>query len=144
MVSTSWSQGAAAYQWYETQKDTRIDLLLALYDAAVNRLERVREMLTAGAGLAAAPLLLEAQYAVYAVAEGCADEPGEVDRNVAVLLEYCLHCLGIPTEETITSALKTLVTLREGFEEIREQAAARERSGGSPALEDWPTLDAWA
>src|SRR5262245_14878875 len=119
MLNLACSGGTAVYKWQESQKDTRIELLLGLYDAAVTRLERVLTMLAHGLSVSAAALLLEAQYAVYAVVEGCEDVTADVDRNLAMLHEYCLYCLGIPTAESVGSALRTLITLREGFQGIR-------------------------
>jgi flagellar biosynthetic protein FliS len=109
---------------------TRIELLLALYDGALERLDRAEAALKAGNTNAATGLLSRIQLIVSELAAGVVLEGNEeAGTNMLRLYEYVTHELRSPRVEGIANARKVLRTLREGFEAIRGEANELERSG---------------
>lgn len=110
---------------------TRIDLLLALYDGALERLQKAEAALRQGDEAAAVPLLVRAQLIVSGLASGVRSDGTneEMAANMLRLYEYVTHELRQPRLAGIENARKVLATLREGFETIRGEAAELERSG---------------
>lgn len=115
---------------------TRIDLLLALYDGALERLDRAEAAIRAGAVSAAIPLLARVQLIVTELAAGVRPEVNpEVARNILHLYEFVAHQLCEPRLDRIASARKILRTLREGFEGVRAEANELERTGQFPSAD---------
>lgn len=109
---------------------TRIDLLLALYDGALERLDKAEAVLKEGNTAAAVPLLSRTQLIVNALAGGV--RPGvndEMTTNILRLYDFVVRELCEPRLEAVASARKVLATLREGFESIRNEANELERAG---------------
>ncbi|GEM_PF-1006565 len=83
---------------------TQLNLLIQLLDQAI-------------AGIESGQMedLLEAQYAIYGVAQGAVPVRSGADEKVVMLCEYCLDCLshGERTEEW--AAVRVLTELRQGF-----------------------------
>src|SRR5689334_22453709 len=108
---------------------TRMDTLLALYDGALDRLNRAEAALRAGQELAALPLIAKAQLIVVELASGVRTEVNpEAGTNMLRLYEYAVNELRRPRVEGVQNARKVLLTLREGFEAVREEANRLERS----------------
>ena len=115
---------------------TRIDLLLALYDGALERLDKAEVALRDGNVSDALPLLTRVQLIVSAMASGVRpDVNEEMATNMLRLYEYVSHELSQPRVEGIVNARKILRTLREGFEAIRDEANDLERSGRLPTAD---------
>lgn len=109
---------------------TRIDLLLALYDGALDRLERADAALRAGDRNAAVTALAKAQLILAELAAGVRlDGNEETGTNLLRLYEFAAHQLREPRADGVAAARKVLATLREGFQAIRAEAADLERSG---------------
>jgi flagellar biosynthetic protein FliS len=109
---------------------TRIDLLLALYDGALERLDKAEAALRAGDQATAVPLLARAQLIVTALASGVrVDVNEEMGTNMLRLYDFVVRELAVPQVERIGNARKVLRDLREGFEAIREEANDLERKG---------------
>lgn len=128
------------YQAYRRQEQapgmTRIDLVLALYDKALERLDRAEAALGAGDRPTAVGQLAKVQLTVGELAAGVRLEANpDAGVNMLRLYEYVAHELREPGVEGIRAARKVLRTLREGFEAVREEANALERSGKLGALE---------
>lgn len=123
------------YRRYQQQPEpdtgwTRIDLLLALYDKALERLDRAEEALRANDTAGAVSLLLKTQQIIMALAEGVrVDVNPEVNTNILRLYEFAMHETAQANVKAIGNARKVLRTLREGFEAIRVEANAMERDG---------------
>lgn len=120
-----------AYQKAEpTAGWTRIDMLLALYDGAVERLDRAAAAVKAGTPEAAVPLLARVQLIVSELAAGVrVDVDEQLGPNYLRLYEFVADRLRKPEAGRIADARKILATLREGFEAIREEARELERTG---------------
>ncbi len=122
---------------YERQASlawTRIDLLLALFDAA---LERGEQALAAVATVAAGDeaeaqrLRARARLAVLGLWAGV-DRAGPSAGNFVRLYEFADHAFTAGGPEQMRGALQVLRTLREGFVGIRAEAAELERCGAIP------------
>lgn len=109
---------------------TRIDLLLALYDKALERLASAAASLADGDHWAAVPQMAKTQLIVAELASGVRlDVDEERGANMIRLYEFVANELRRPTADGIANARAVLRTLREGFEAVREEANRLERSG---------------
>jgi flagellar biosynthetic protein FliS len=133
--------GAQAYQQQQRTTPTRIELILTLYDGAIERLQRARQLLTPQPD-EARQLIAQCQMIVSGLAGGMDPAAGDVAVNFLRLYEYVAHCLAQGTDEGLAHAISVLTTLREGFQEIRPQALEMERSGVIPPLRDSHLLQA--
>jgi flagellin-specific chaperone FliS len=113
---------------------TRIELLLAVYDKALLRLDQAEAALKDGRKEAAVPLIAKAQLAVSVLAGGVRAGAGnELGVNMLRLYDFVVRELTDPQIEKIDSARSVLKNLRQGFETIRTEANALERSGRLPS-----------
>ncbi len=125
----------AQYQQLSTTSATRIDLLLALFDGAIDRIDEARSLIETDRRDRVTALLLRAQMIVLELAAGVRPEvQPEMSLNILRLYEYVAFCLAGATVERLRSASKVLSNLREGFRAIRAEAVELERRGEiSPA-----------
>ena len=128
------------YLAYRRQEETtgwsRIELLMALYDKALERLDRAAAALKAGDQATAIPQIAKTQLIVSELAAGVRlDGNEENGANILRLYEFVTNELRQPRIEGIANARKILATLREGFEVIRAEANELERSGRLPTAE---------
>lgn len=129
-----------AYQKYRRPDEptgwTRMDMLLALYDKALERLDRAEAAIRANDPTTAVPQLAKTQLIVTELAAGVRVEVNpEANTAILRLYEFIAHELAHATIEGIENARKILRTLREGFEAIRVEANELERSGQLPAAD---------
>lgn len=123
-----------AYRAYTTQPAapayTRIDLLLALYDGALDRLDKAAAAVGAGDPATAAGHASRVQLMVSELAGGVKPEVNpELAANYLRLYEFVADRLRTPTAASIADARKVLLTLRDGFEAVRAEANDLERGG---------------
>ena len=126
------------YQVYREQQTigwSRIDLLLALYDGAIERLEQTRQALARADRTAAAPLLVRSQRIVLELAASLDFKYGEVSKNLHRLYLFVMGAMS-GTKPDIEAALAVLRVLREGLEGIRPEAIQLERSGAIPPADE--------
>jgi flagellar secretion chaperone FliS len=123
--------GYRAYKPTEpTAGFTRIDLLLALYDKALERMDTAADALDRNDPATAIPQLSKTQLIVNELAAGVRVEVNpESNTNLLRLYEFVSHELAKATVPAIRGAQKLLRTLREGFEAVRAEANELERSG---------------
>jgi flagellar biosynthetic protein FliS len=124
-----------AYQANSRGSRSRIDLLLELYDRAIDIAQRALAALNRGDAETARPLLNKAQAGWAALAAGVDTSQGEVAVNLARLYEFVVYSLSQGTPNDVKAALDVLTTLREALLGIRAQAVELERSGAIPPLE---------
>jgi flagellar secretion chaperone FliS len=134
----------AAYRQQETVGWTRIDMLLALYDGAIERLEKARLATEQKQDAIAREQTLKAQLIVGELALGLRPVGGESLENFQRLYEFVLYCLNLGTPEKLEAALRVLRILREGFEGIRAEALRLERTGQIPSIDAVRSLQATA
>ena len=114
----------------------RIDVTLALFDGAIDRLDRALVAWRAGDAAVAGPQVVKAQLIVGQLASGVIVEANpELGTNYLRLYEYCLHELTRGDLNATAGVRTVLATLREGFESIREEARHLERSGSIPPID---------
>ncbi len=126
----------AAYKSHRAVNWTRIEMLLALYDAAMLRLAEAQSMLAEGQQSAARQKALETVRIVAQLKAGVNSEYGELSENLERLYEYVNVCLLRGDAANLSSASKVLTQLREGFDGIRAEANELENQGEIPPLED--------
>jgi flagellar biosynthetic protein FliS len=115
---------------------TRIDLLLSLFDGALDRLDRAETAIRIGDGAAATILLSRAQLIIAELAAGVRLEGNEeMGTNLLRLYEFAVHELREAKPAGLANARNVLTTVREGFEAIRPEAARLERSGAIPPVD---------
>jgi flagellin-specific chaperone FliS len=131
-----------AYQRQMASGWTRIDLLLALYDGAIMRLEQAHDALLRGDAAEAAPHRLRAQRIVVELLSGLNLEHGDVPRNLHRLYIFASRAIGVGTPSQIDGALQVLRTLRDGLLEVRDEAVSLERCGAIPRVDAGRSLQA--
>jgi flagellin-specific chaperone FliS len=126
------------YNAYNVQKQrpmTRVDLIIATFRKALQRLERADTALAAGNADAARPLLTEAHILVGGLAAGMAGSTDELALNFLRLYEFASHKISQGGADDLQAARKALTPLLEAFEAVRAQAAAMEAEGLIPSLD---------
>lgn len=124
---------------------TRIELLLAVYDKILGRLNKAEESIHAGAEMQAIYHLNKAQLGVSVLAGGVrAGHGNELGINMLRLYDFVVRQLAKPSLEGIAAARKVLLNLRKGFEAIRPEANALERSGKIPSGDKLHVMNARA
>jgi flagellar secretion chaperone FliS len=127
------------YRAYQQQQSltgwSRIDMLLALYDGAIERLDKAIALLNQGQDKAAEPLLIRVQLIVGALVSGMAENGTETQANLYRLYEFVLHSIRTGGLDNLRAAKNTLSTLREGFQGIRAEAVHLERNGTIPPMD---------
>jgi flagellin-specific chaperone FliS len=121
---------------------TRIDMLLALYDGAMQRIEQAREAMERGDTPAAQPLLLRAQRIVVELHAGLDLRHGQLPHDFQRLYGFVLHALSAGTGRHLAAALDVLRTLRDGLAGIRDETVRLERSGTIPPVDQDRLLQA--
>lgn len=115
---------------------TRVDLVLALFDGAIDRIDRAIELHGRGETNAALVQRTRAQMLVIQLAAGIDLAVGDpASEGLLRLYEYCAHVLAHGETAEIASARDCLVTVRDGFRGIREEAVQLERSGAIPSAD---------
>jgi flagellin-specific chaperone FliS len=123
-----------AYQRHQEAGWSRIDMLLALYDGALERTDRALALLRQQDAAGARPLLARAQLIVTQIAAGIDLGAGETAVNHFRVLELCVFSLNRGALADVEAARGCLATLRQGFEAIREKARQLELSGAIPPV----------
>lgn len=124
----------SAYKSQSPQPWTRIELLLALYDRAVENLDNCLGSLAKNDTASYVLQRTRAAAIVTAIRSGVLTEYGEIPNKVDQLCEYVQMCLAEGTGERISSARKVMNSLREGFKGICDEANRLERAGEIPSL----------
>jgi flagellin-specific chaperone FliS len=121
-----------AYRQHQTTGLTRIDMLLALFDAIVDRLERALAGMRQGSDREPRRLLTSAQVLLGGLAAGVVPGSGEIATNLLRLYEFVSRKLRAGTADDMDAALSILRILREAFLAIRAEALDLERRGVVP------------
>lgn len=124
-----------AYRQASATSWTRIDMLLALYDAAVFAVEHGQQAIQNQNDKSLIEYRFRAQRLITQLIAGVDVEQGELPQNVHRLLTFCLMQICGSTNEEWASAVSTLSQLKDAFREIRDQAVQWEQTGQIPPLE---------
>lgn len=120
---------------------TRIEMLLALYDAALDRIGEVRRLKAEGQALKSEAALLRAQRIVLELFAGLRKDESELTRNLAGLYLFVLDCLSRSPAPDLDSAERVLRTLRSGWQAIAPQAKEMELRGEIPSVGDQHSIE---
>jgi flagellar secretion chaperone FliS len=135
---------SSVYQDQRRQPLPRIELILTLYDKAIDRLERACVALERGEREDARPLLAEAQIIVCSLAGGLNLSQGKLSENLLRVYEFVSHCARAADREQIQGAVQVLRILQDAFQEIRPDALQLERSGAVPSVDSVHLVEARA
>jgi flagellin-specific chaperone FliS len=113
---------------------TRIEMLLALYDGALDGLSRLEEATRAGNVVAAAQSRLRTARILAGLRAGIDLTRGELPRKIDQLCEFAQHALFSDNPRRVSAAGRVLARLRDGFAAIQQEAIALESRGEIPPL----------
>jgi flagellin-specific chaperone FliS len=117
---------------------------LALYEAAIDRLERAEATLQAGDEPAASDLVARSLMLVSGLAAGLDMSHGDLPRNLLRIYEYITRLLHPFTLASVREALSLLRILRVGFDSICDNVIEAERNGTIPPVDEGPIVIATA
>lgn len=120
---------ASATSW------TRIDMLIALYDATLFAVEQGLQAIREEDQPSLIQHRFRAQRLISQLIVGVDLEQGELPQNIHRLLTFCLMQICGGSNEEWTAAISTLSELKQAFDEIRDHAVEMEKSGQIPALD---------
>ncbi len=113
---------------------TRIDMLIALYDAAIARLSLAKTAIESGDDDNASQHLLRGQCIVIEIMGGLNSNYGELPEKIQQLCVFVSSCILDGKPKDIQAAIRVLRQLREGFEAIRPDAIELENQGTIPSI----------
>ena len=125
-----------AYRQHRLLGWTRIDMLVALYDAALLKLEQAMQAGNDGHALTARRRSLEALRLVAQLNAGIARQYGNLADNLANLFHFVSLRILADDGAGLADAHRILETLRAGFSEIRDEAVELESEGVIPQIEE--------
>jgi len=124
----------SAYRQVSATSWTRIEMLLALYDASLSAVEQGHQAMRQRDEESLIKHRFRAQRLITELIAGVDTEQGEVPQNVHRLLTFCLMQICGRAEAEWASAAATLKSLQEAFRAIRDQAVELEQAGRIPQL----------
>ncbi len=113
---------------------TRIDMLLLIYDQVVTALNEGARLLENNQATALPPVNLKAMNALLMIADGLNLAHGDQPAQVLRLVVFSLDQIRTQSPQAWRAAANVMNTLREGFQQIQEQARNDEYDGRIPAL----------
>lgn len=125
------------YDRYRTRAATgwtRIDMLLALYDAALRAVDEALAGMTTQ-GQATPQVRLKAQQFVLLLLEGIDASAGEPAPSIRRLLLFVLDRLQAEGVAAWRDARKVLGLVREAFQQVADEACRLEQQGVIPPLD---------
>ena len=114
---------------------TRIEMLLLIYDQAVTTLNEGARLLENNRASDLTPVSLKAMRTLLMIADGLNLNHGELPTQVLRLVVFSLDQIKTQSPEAWRSASDVMSKLREGFQEIQEQARKDEYEGRIRALD---------
>lgn len=113
---------------------TRIEMLLLIYDQAVMTLNEGAKLLESDRSSELTPISLKAMRTLLMIADGLDLNQGELPAQVMRLVVFSLDQIRTQSPDAWRSAAHVMSKLREGFQEIQEQARNDEYEGRIPSL----------
>ena len=115
---------------------TRIDMLIHVYNHAINSLRKGADVLAReGSPADVVEARIDAQRKVLLITDGLALDHGEVPVRILQLCVFILDQLQSDSVEAWKNAAKLLETVREGFLGVQDAARKAEQAGEIPALQ---------
>lgn len=134
---SSWSRTMHPHAAYRQQSQTawtRIDMLLALYNATVSSLDEGIDLLNRQDTVGYSTIQLKTCERLLHLIDGIDAERSETSARIRDLCVFCIGQIAHPSIPDWTSAREVLATLRDGFEEIRTEGIRLEAEGVIPPL----------
>ena len=125
----------ARYSQQSAPTQTRIDSLLALFDAACERTEAAAVALAGPDAELARALRARARLVVLGLWSGVDIERGAGAGDIVSLYQFAATALATGTVDDVRGAADVLRILREGFRGIREEGVQLERLGIIPSVD---------
>jgi len=113
---------------------SRVDMLLAIYGAAIDAIDAVISGLTKDQPHETALAKSQAIVLVGLIESGLDVSQGEVPNRIRELCGFVEHSILQGTVNEIQVARKVLANLRDGFIEIKDEATKLERDGTIPQI----------
>ena len=113
---------------------SRIDMLLAIYDAAIEATSTVEEMLRTGKAHEAALAKSQALVLVALIESGLDLDRGQVPNKIKDLCGFVEKSLLDSNRHEIASSVKILTNIRDGFAGIKQEAIELEQIGEIPKV----------
>jgi flagellin-specific chaperone FliS len=132
------------YQQMRAPGQLRIDVILSLYEAVIERLEKALVALRQKDQAAAQKQLAACNLGVGGLVSAFDPRRGELAMNLLRLYDFVVRCLADGSEAKVQAALNVLRTLHSAFVAIRPQAVEMERAGEIPPLDQAPSFQASA
>ena len=123
------------YKQISSRSWTRVDMLLVVYDQVVSALNDGVRLLREDRTTELPAVRLRAMRTLLAIADGLDLNQGDVPNQVLRLVEYSMEQIKSQSADAWLSAAEVINKLREGFQEIQEQARKDEYEGRIPALD---------
>ncbi len=123
------------YKTTQSHAWTRIDMLLLIYDQTVANLTEGTRLLEKNLASELPPVSLKAMRSLLMIADGLNLNHGELPAQVMRLVVYSLDQIKTKSPAAWRSAADVMSKLREGFQEIQDQARKDEYEGRFPALD---------
>ena len=123
------------YKQISSRSWTRVDMLLVVYDQVVTALNDGVRLLRDDRTTELPAVRLRAMRTLLAIADGLDLNQGDVPNQVLRLVEYSMEQIKSQSADAWLSAAEVINKLREGFQEIQEQARKDEYEGRIPALD---------
>ncbi len=103
---------------------TRIDMLIALYQATLNSMEQLERQLAEGRSLPATQMQL--QRRLLGIVAGLDLSAGDLPMQIAQLVRWALSQLPSPDPQVWRRVIQSFRTICQAYESIRPEAAEQE------------------
>lgn len=113
---------------------TRVEMLLALYEAAIHSARDAQQAMDEQDPTKACQHCMRSVRLVMELRAGLNFDHGDSPKQLEQLLEFVQHCL-LEREPRVADALKILETLHSAYEGIREEAIQLESQGVIPSVD---------
>ncbi len=123
-----------AYRQSRNTSLTRIDVLIKLYNKAINTLENAKQAFANPDTSAADREKLMASRCLVALLDGINREQDEVSENTYQICLYAINQVWEGGEANFENAVRVLTPIRNAFVAVRDEAVELELSGKIPPL----------
>lgn len=127
------------YDVYRSQQQsswTRVDMVVALYDEALSRIDQSTQALGRDDQIEARKQCLRIIQVIACLRSGVDPDAGKLPKNILRLYNFIDLCVTSGKLADLDAARNVLKPIRDSFQEIRDAAAALEHEGAIPA---WQT-----
>ncbi|GAB5440472.1 MAG: hypothetical protein Fues2KO_08210 [Fuerstiella sp.] len=123
------------YRTAKAMSWTRIDMLLLIYENAIEALDKGVSILESEDQSEMLHVRVDAQRKVLLIAEGLSVDEDPTAAHIMNLCVFILDQISTDDVESWKTSVKLLETLHEGFQGIADEARELEKKGSIPALQ---------